>query len=82
MHALAVGCLIRGHSSGKLLVWNVMMGKGDQVLEGHLGGALTLAVCGSRLVSGFGPKPLQVWGMGCAARAAQVSEGFLLGHSG
>jgi hypothetical protein len=44
--------LISGHGSGKMRVWDVATGECCQVLEGHDGAVLALAVCRSRLVSG------------------------------
>jgi hypothetical protein len=79
--ALAVweGRLISGHF-GAVRVWDVATGACEQVLEGHTGHVMALAVCGRRLVSGSEDETLMVWALGPAAQWA--CEATLLGHTG
>ena len=65
--------MISGHASGKMMVWNVVTGACDQVLECSSYATRALAVCGSRLVSGSGDGPIKVWAM--SSCTMDVQEG-------
>ncbi len=94
VNALAVwgGCLISGHDSGLLRVWDAATGLCDQVLEGHFRQpVLALAVCGSRLASGSMDASVKIWGMApfVPVESPSWSSAFwpcrerrLLGHTG
>ncbi len=72
--------VVSSHDDGTLMVWDVAQGACEQVLVGHSGPALTLAVCGQRLLSGSWDKSVRVWGMDPALPWA--CERTLVGHTG
>jgi hypothetical protein len=74
------GRLVSGHDDGNLRVLDVLAGACEQVLEGHTGSVLALAVCDPRLVSGSADESIRVWA--AAAAGPWACERTLLGSAG